>query len=90
MKRKIMTATLGAIAALALVAGPAVAAPGNGPADGRCVSNGVKTLGGPTIAAVANGSVNLGEGVTVDVVIRDHVFNNADVTESILGVEICK
>jgi hypothetical protein len=90
MKRKILTATLSAVAALALVAGPAAAAPGNGPADGKCVSNGVKALGGPTIAAVANGTVDLGEGVTVDVVIRDHAFNNADTTESILGITICK
>ncbi len=90
MKRRILTATLGTLTALALAAGPAMAAPGNAPADGKCVSNGVKALGGPTIAAVANGSLNLGKGVTVDVVIRDHVFNNADVTESILGVEICK
>lgn len=90
MNRKFSTAILGATAAIALVAGPAAAAPGNGPADGKCVSTGVQTLGGPTIAAVANGSVNLGEGVTVDVVIRDHAFNNADVTESILGRTICE
>ena len=82
MKRKLTALVLGA--ALATVtAAPALA----GPADGRCVSNGVRALDGPTISAVARGA--LGEGNLVPFVINDHLRNGADVTESILEVEIC-
>lgn len=81
MRRKLTT--IAAVAALtAFGAMPAMAK-----ADGQCVSNGVKALGGPTIAAVANGSVDL--GVSVSDIIKDHAFNGADVTESVLGVTIC-
>ncbi|HEX6255892.1 MAG TPA: hypothetical protein VFZ70_08770 [Euzebyales bacterium] len=58
------------------------------PADGQCVATGVKTLGGPTIAAAANG--DLLRSNVVDFVIRDHAFNNADETEALLGITICE
>lgn len=85
MRKKM--ATIAAVAAMAVFGAlPASAAP----ADGKCVSNGVKALGGAGISAAATG--NLLEGFDsniVNVVILDHVFDNADLTESLLGITIC-
>lgn len=78
-----------AVAAMAAMPAAAMAAPKGGPggsgADGTCVSKGAKLLGGPTIAAAANGS--LAGGNIVDFVILDHVFNNAAGTEAFIGLE---
>lgn len=79
MKTRI-AATLATTALLLITAVPASAAP----ADGRCVSKGVKLLGGPTIAAAANGS--LAGTNLVDFVIKDHAFNGAAGTEAFLGL----
>jgi hypothetical protein len=85
MKKLLVTA-----AALVAIAVPAtaVAAPGPTPADGRCVATGVKFLGGKTISAAARGQVLPGINA-VPIVIKDHAFNNANVTEGLLGVTIC-
>jgi hypothetical protein len=76
--KKRLAATLATTALLLVAAVPASAAP----ADGRCVSKGVKLLGGPTIAAAANGT--LAGTNLVDFVILDHVFNDAAGTEDFL------
>ena len=82
MKRKLTAVVVGASLAV-FGAVPAMAA------DGQCVSKGVKALGGPTISAAARGQVL--EGINaVPVIIKDHVFNNADVTEGLLGIIICE
>lgn len=89
MKRKIAL-TAAAAMGVAMMAGPAVAMP-EAPGDGQCVSSGVTALGGEAIAAAATG--NLLSGVDdnlVNTVILDHVFNNANVTESLLGITICE
>lgn len=82
MKRKLTAVVVGSALAV-FGAVPAMAA------DGQCVSNGVKALGGQTISAAARGGVL--EGINaVPIVIKDHAFNNADVTESLLGITICE
>lgn len=83
MKKKFGVMVLGTAMALFAVA-PAMAAP----ADGQCVSNGVKALGGATISAAARGGVLEGLNA-VPIVINDHLRNGADVTEGIVGVTIC-
>lgn len=82
MKRKVSAMIVGASLAV-FGAVPAMAA------DGQCVSNGVQLLGGQTISQAARGQVL--EGINaVPVVIKDHAFNGADVTEGLLGVTICE
>ncbi|WP_052664094.1 hypothetical protein [Nitriliruptor alkaliphilus] len=77
---KRIAATFATTALLLLTAAPASAAP----ADGRCVSKGVQLLGGPTIAAAANGS--LAGTNLVGFVIKDHAFDGAAGTEEFLGL----
>ncbi len=80
-----------ALMAIGLMAAPAMAMPGDAPADGTCVSNGVQTLGGKglgLISTAATGGLESFTGVknSVPVVIMDHLFNGADVTESVAAV----
>ena len=82
--KKIATVTLGVATALAMTAGPAVAK-GHAPADGQCVASGVQGLDGPTIAAVANGTVDL--GLSLNEVIADHAFNDAALTGAVTGAD---
>ncbi len=87
MKKLLVTAA--AITALAI---PSAALAGNGQADGQCVKTGVQLLGGKglgVISAAATGGVILGVNA-VPIVIKDHAFNNADVTETLLGTTICE
>jgi hypothetical protein len=68
---------------LAMAAMPGMAAAGPGKADGRCVATGAGfTFDGPTKASVAKAGL-------MKTIILDHAFNNADVTEELLGIEIC-
>ena len=77
-----------AFAALVTLAAPTAVLAGNGPADGRCVAQGAGfTFDGATKAAVARGQVV--DGVKMNTVILDHVFNNADTVESLLSITIC-
>ena len=87
MRRTIVLLVV-ALMAVGLMAAPAMAMgrPSDLPADGQCVSNGVKTLGGKglgLISAAATGGLEGYTGVknSVPVVIMDHLFNDADVTE---------
>lgn len=81
---------LGAIVSGALFAalpGTAMAAkPSSTPADGKCVATGVKTLGPANIKAAARGELP----VSLSFVIKDHAFNGANATESLLGITICE
>ena len=85
MKRKITTRFLASVSMLAFSAVGASAAP----ADGQCVSNGVQALGGKSGAKLIGAVASSQDPAPVQVIILDHVFNGADVTESILGVTIC-
>lgn len=79
MKKLIVAATIvvGTTFALPGVAG---AAP---KADGRCVAQGAGfTFDGPTKASVAKAGL-------MSTIIKDHAFNNADLTEDLLGIAIC-
>lgn len=85
--RRVVVLMVVALLALGLMAAPASAAP----ADGKCVSNGVQTLGGKglgLISTAATGGLETftGERNSVPVVIADHLFNGADVTESLTPV----
>jgi len=73
MRKKIVTAV--AVAGLGVVsfAGAAGAA---GPRDGRCVAANLSALDGPTKAAVANGSVDL--GVSLSEAIQLHLDGELD------------
>ena len=78
MKGVVATLAL-TVAGLAVTPGIAAAAP----ADGRCVAQGAGfTFDGPTKASVARARL-------MSFVIQDHVFNNADGTETLLGATIC-
>lgn len=81
---------LGAIVSGAIFAslpGSAMAAkPTSTPADGQCVATGVKTLGAANIRAAARGELP----VSLSFVIKDHAFNGANATESLLGITICE
>ena len=83
LKRKIAT---GALVLTALTAGSVLTSTtaGAAPADGRCVATGAgATFDGPTKAGVAKAGL-------MSFVIRDHAFNGADATESLLGISICE
>lgn len=86
--KKIATVTLGAAAALALAAGPAVAGPGDyeAPADGNCVSNGVQAVTSTPELGLGPGVSGAAKAGLVKTVILDHAFNNADATEALLGL----
>lgn len=82
-KWKRTMATLAIAGGLLAVPAAASAAPGTGPADGRCVAQGAgSTFDGPTKASVARAGL-------MSFVILDHAFNNADATEQLLGITIC-
>lgn len=85
MKRKATTLLLASVSMLAFSAVSAAAAP----ADGQCVASGVQTLGGKGLGIIGDVASSKAPA-PVDVVILDHVFNGADVTESILGITICE
>jgi len=78
---------------LALMAAPAMAGgPGNyeAPANGKCVAQGVQTLGGKGLRvmnAAATGGVVAGVNA-VPIAILDHAFNDADGLAG-LGLDLC-
>ena len=79
-----------ALMAIGLMAAPALAMgrPDSLPADGQCVSNGVKTLGGSGLGLISTAATGglagyTGEKNSVPIVIKDHLFNGADVTEAV-------
>ena len=83
MLKRFLIATATAGISLAAFSGAADAAPGK--ADGTCVAQGVKALGGATISVAANGTF-AGSNV-VPVVIKDHVFNKAGVYAGLTGAD---
>lgn len=87
MIRKLAVGAAAASISVFALVGTADAKPA--PADGTCVSKGVRLLGGQAVSAAARGQVLPGVNA-VPVVILDHVFNNADVTEGLLNVTICE
>ena len=73
MRKKIMTAVAVAGVGAVSFAGVAGAA---GPRDGKCVAANLSALGGGTISAVANGSVDL--GVPLSEAIQLHLDGELD------------
>lgn len=80
--RRIATIALGAALAVATFGTTALAAPPEYP-GGQCVRNGVQAV------APGGGFAGYAKAGLASVIILDHVNNDADFTESVLGVEIC-
>jgi hypothetical protein len=81
MRRKITT-FVAAFALTAFAAAPAMAAPPEYP-GGQCVKNGVQAV------APGGGLSEYAQQGLVSTIILDHVNDDAEFTEGVLGVEIC-